>query len=301
LLRPEALLWKQTEVNGDWAFRFPANSGTVFTMVARGRCVFQTADREPREMREGDFLLMRAPPSWTLGRDEASTPHDFVPLHSRTTAKMHFRDNKVQTTRILGGHFVFEKTNASLLDNLLPSHVEINSLDEGSARLRRILDLLGDEALGDRPGRGLVMERLLELMLVEAIRTRAASSDHVDGGLIAGLRDMKVAKALRAMHADIRRKWTVIQLADVAGMSRSVFAERFDRVVGLSPIDYLHRWRMALAKDALHSGKASLSEIAQQTGYLSVSAFSTAFTRTIGSPPSSFAQRRARDQSGKGH
>lgn len=296
LLRPEALLWKELEVNGDWAIRFPANAGAVFTMVAEGRCVFLTADREPREMREGDFLLMRAPPDWILGRGADSQPHDFMPLHSRPTKKVSLiRDDKNATTRILGGHFKFEKANAALLDNVLPSHVEIGSLDEGSARLRRVLDLLGDEAEGERPGRELVMQRLLELMLVEAIRTRAASSDLVDGGLIAGLRDTKVAKALRAMHADIRRKWTVAQLADIAGMSRSVFSERFGRVVGVSPIDYLLRWRMALAKDALHFGNAGLREIAQQTGYLSVSAFSTAFTRTIGSPPSSFARRCVRD------
>lgn len=132
-------------------------------------------------------------------------------------------------------------------------------------------------------------------MLVEAIRTRFTSSERLDNGIIAGLGDTKVAKALRAMHADVQKKWTVGQLAEVAGMSRSVFAERFGRVVGLAPIDYLLRWRMALAKDALQSGKAALSEIAQQTGYLSVSAFSTAFTRTVGCPPSSFAQRTARD------
>jgi len=296
LLRPEALLWKEMEVTGDWAIRFPASSGVVFAMVAKGRCVFQTSGREPREMRDGDFLLMWAPCDWILGRDEASTPHDFVPLHSRDNRKVHLnRDDQGPTTRILGGRFIFEITNATLLKNLLPSVVEIRSLDGGAVRLRRVLDLLGDEAIADRPGRDLVLHRLLELMLVEAIRTRFASSAQLDSGLIAGLGDTKVAKALRAMHADVRKKWTVGQLAEVAGMSRSAFAERFGRVVGLAPIDYLLRWRMALAKDALQSGKAALSEIAQQTGYLSVSAFSTAFTRTVGCPPSSFAQRTARD------
>jgi AraC-like DNA-binding protein len=106
-------------------------------------------------------------------------------------------------------------------------------------RLRRVLDLLGDEAIADRPGRELVLQRLLELMLVEAIRTRFTSSERLDNGLIAGLGDTKVAKALRAMHADVQKKWTVGQLAEVAGMSRSVFAERFGRVVDLAPIDYL--------------------------------------------------------------
>ncbi len=135
------------------------------------------------------------------------------------------------------------------------------------------------------------MQRLLELMLLEAIRTQFSTSGRPDRGLIAGLGDAKIAKALRAMHLDVRKRWTVGQLADVAGMSRSMFAQRFGGIVGLTPIDYLLRWRMALAKDALQSGKTGLSKIAQQTGCLSVSAFCTAFTRTVGCPPSMFVHR----------
>jgi transcriptional regulator GlxA family with amidase domain len=122
--------------------------------------------------------------------------------------------------------------------------------------------LLGDEAAAERPGRDLVMQRLLELMLLEAIRTQFSTSGRPDRGLKASLGDAKIAKALRAMHLDVRKRWTVGQLADVAGMSRSMFAQRFGGIVGLTPIDYLLRWRMALAKDALQSGKTGLSKIA---------------------------------------
>jgi AraC-like DNA-binding protein len=292
LLRPEALLWKEMEVHGDWAIRFPASSALVFAMVAKGRCVFQIAGRDPSEMREGDFVLLKAPSVWSLGRDKDSEAHDFSPSQTRAARKFNLNPgDSGPVTRIFGGRFVFEKANAALLENLLPSIVEIRSLDGGAVRLRHVLDLLGDEAIADRPGRDLVMQRLLELMLVEAIRTHFSSSGQIDSGLIAGLGDAKVAKALRAMHLDVQKRWTVGQLAEVAGMSRSMFAERFGRIVGLSPIDYLLRWRMALAKTALQSGSTGLSEIAQKTGYLSASAFSTAFTRTVGCPPSTFARR----------
>jgi AraC-like DNA-binding protein len=84
--------------------------------------------------------------------------------------------------------------------------------------------------------------------------------------------------------------WTIARLAAVAGMSRSVFAERFSRTVGRPPIDYLLRWRMAVAKDALRARDRRLAEIAFACGYESVSAFSTAFTRTVGCPPSRYAK-----------
>ncbi len=299
LLRPEALLWKQMEVDGDWAIRFPASSAVVFAMVAKGRCVFQTAGRAPCEMREGDFVLLNAPSTWTLGRDRASKPRDLLAARGRSAKKVVAGlGHAAATTRILGGRFAFEQANAALLEDLLPSLVEIRSLDGGAVRLRHVLDLLGDEATADRPGRELVLQRLLELMLVEAIRTHVSSVERLGSGLVPGLADARIARALRAMHADIGRRWTVGRLAAVAGSSRSAFAERFARVVGRSPIDYLSRWRMAVARDALQSGRIGLSEIARRSGYRSVSAFSTAFGRTVGCSPSAYARRVASERTG---
>jgi len=106
--------------------------------------------------------------------------------------------------------------------------------------------------------------------------------------MLAGLRDPQIAPALRVLHADIRRPWTVADLAAAAGASRSVFAERFARVVGASPIDYLLHWRMALAKDGLRAGRR-LADVAFASGYNSASAFSTAFSRTVGCPPARYA------------
>lgn len=90
------------------------------------------------------------------------------------------------------------------------------------------------------------------------------------------------------MHGDVRRAWTVAELAASVAMSRAAFAERFSRTVGRAPIDYLLHWRMALAKDTLPSSEAPLSEIAERVGYRSASAFSTAFSRIVGHPPARY-------------
>jgi AraC-like DNA-binding protein len=294
LLRPQGLLWKQAKARGDWAVRYPANKGAVFCLVASGACVFQMPGRPASSLQAGDFVLLTAPAQWTLASSEAVSPVDFTSgAHSRSGAMTRKLGSgrASPVTKLVGGHFWFDDVNTPLLEGLLPAVVEIRSDNPEAARLRAVLDLLGSEAGSERPGRSLVLDRLLEILLIETIRSGTLPEEH--HGLLAGLADRQVGAALRALHADIRRGWTVAQLAALAGISRSVFAERFTRLVGLPPIDYLLRWRMAVAKDALRGGKRRLAEIAFECGYESVSAFSTAFARTVGCPPSRYAASRA--------
>jgi transcriptional regulator GlxA family with amidase domain len=141
-----------------------------------------------------------------------------------------------------------------------------------------------------RPGRDLILESLVEVLLVEAIRFRSASAAREERGLLAGLSDPALARTLREIHVGVARRWTVEQLAHTAGMSRAVFAERFARKVGMPPMQYLLEWRMALAKDMLRGERPSLAEVAERVGYQSASAFSTAFARLTGRSPSEFAR-----------
>ena len=290
LLRPSALLWKQSEAFGRWAVRFPANRSVVFCLVAEGGCVFQAAGRPSETLRAGDFLLMHAPSVWTLGDRVDTAAIDFRPAENGVDAQVQRVGDRADgpVTRLFGGRFVFDKANALLLDGLLPPVVRISPGEDGASRLRSLLGLIGEEALAHRPGRALTLERLLELLFIEAIRHEAAAADVERQGLIAGLSDPRIAAALRAVHGDVRRGWTVADLARIAALSRSSFSDRFSRTVGIAPIDYLLRWRMALAKDRLRHGGERLAEIAQSCGYQSVSAFSVAFTRTVGCPPSAF-------------
>ncbi|EQB33245.1 hypothetical protein M529_05475 [Sphingobium ummariense RL-3] len=107
------------------------------------------------------------------------------------------------------------------------------------------------------------------------------------------MRDPAIARALRAIHADVRAGWTVAGLAGISGMSRSAFSDRFGALIGCAPIEYLARWRMALAKEALARGSKSLDRIAEEIGYESASAFSTAFRKRLGCPPGRFAREAA--------
>jgi len=299
LLRPRVPAWKQLEATGDWAFRFPAITGIAFCLVAAGRCRFQVGRRAARPLEAGDYVLLTAPPSWSLAGGKPVTPVDAERVRAGSARRARVvRPGDGPVTRLFGGHFVLDRSNAGLLDNLMPAVVEIRSSAPTATRLRGVLELVDNEAMADRPGRTVILERLLEVMLVEAIRDGASQASEGRTGLLAGLADPQLATALGAFHGEIRRGWTVAQLAAVAGMSRSVFAERFTRVVGLPPIDYVVHWRMAFAKDALRFGRRRLTDVAGDCGYRSVSAFSTAFRRTVGCSPARYAHGEAVSASG---
>jgi AraC-like DNA-binding protein len=189
---------------------------------------------------------------------------------------------------MLGGAFRIEPVNAPLLLGLLPRMIHIRAADGDTGRLAGMIDLLMDECAADRPGRDMVLERFLEVLLIECLRWHGISA--LPTGLLSGMRDPVLAKVLRAIHSDIRAGWTVAGLAKLGGMSRSAFAARFAKMLGCAPIEYLLRWRMALAQDALSRAGKPLDRLAEEIGYESASAFSTAFRRRIGCSPGAFAR-----------
>ena len=192
--------------------------------------------------------------------------------------------------RMLGGSFRIEGANAPLLVALLPALIHVRSADADTSRLSQIVALIIEEAAIERPGGEALVQRLLDVMLIEALRHEAADFPAFQPGLLAGLRDAGLGRALRAIHADVGARWTVDKLAGIAGMSRSAFAARFMDAVGCAPIEYLSRWRMAVAKDALCHGGTPLDRLAIEIGYESASAFSTAFRRRVGCSPGGFSR-----------
>jgi len=135
----------------------------------------------------------------------------------------------------------------------------------------------------------------VEVLLIEALR--AAPGDDAAPGLLRGLADTRLAPAIRQMHSQLARSWTVAMLARTAGISRSAFFERFTRTVGLPPMEYLLAWRMAVAKELLRREDSGLDEVAERVGYGSASTFSTAFSRHVGRPPGRYARERRREVS----
>ena len=189
--------------------------------------------------------------------------------------------------RALVGYCIFQSDDATLLSSLLPELVVVR----GEYRLAMLMQLLGEEAVGTKPGREVVLQNLLEVLLIEALRSTAEMNEAP--GLLRGLSDERLSVAIRGMHAKPDRAWTVAELARESALSRSGFYERFHSAVGMAPMEYLQAWRLALAKDLLRKREASVGEIARQVGYRSASAFSVAFTRDVGMSPIRYAREAA--------
>jgi len=171
-----------------------------------------------------------------------------------------------------------------LLVSLLPTVVHVRGIE----RLSILVRLVGEESSERRSGRDLVLTRLVEVLLIEALRSTPGET--APSGLLRGLADLQIAPAIRHMHGQFARPWTVAQLAKTAALSRSAFFERFTRTVGLPPMEYLLAWRMAVAKDLLRRHDVALAEVAERVGYGSASTFSTAFSRHVGRPPGRYAR-----------
>ena len=193
----------------------------------------------------------------------------------------------------VGGYFDFEGMHAELLLGMLPPVVYI-SAEEGREDLRWSIERLMRELRKPQPGSSLLGEHLTQALLIEALRLHLKEPSREDRGWLFALADRQMNAVMTAMHSDPGRKWTLEDLARVAGMSRSTFAVRFKETVGEPAMDYLTRWRMMVAADRLANAGMSIAIVAPTVGYESESAFGAAFKRVIGYPPRQFAKSAAR-------
>jgi AraC-like DNA-binding protein len=284
LLRPRAVFSKAISGAGRWGVRYSAFGQPGFCAVTEGRCRLAVDGEAAITLQEGDFVLLSATPAFTMSGFEAVTPKLIDP-HAALPATdeiRHGRRDGPPDVRLFGGYFAFGSPDTALLVSLLPVMIHVR----GVPRLILLVRLLGEEAGRQDLGRDLILARLVEILLIEALR--AASAGDLAPGLLRGLADTRISHALQLMHASVERAWTVSELARETGMSRSAFFDRFALSVGVRPMEYLLGWRMAVAKDLLRGGNIALDEVARRVGYGSASTFSAAFRRHVGQPPGRF-------------
>lgn len=288
LLQPDTVATKSISGAGRWGVRYSEFGYPSFCAVVDGACLLTLDGDAPVTLEVGDFVLLPATPSLVVSGFEPPARPKKVDPHTEVVSAggevRHGTQGGPPDVRLLGGHFEFGSPDAALLVSLLPRLIHVR----GEPRLATIVRLLGDEARAGRAGRDLVLSRLVEVLLIEALRSTTGATS--SPGLLRGLADTRLARAIRQMHEHPSRGWTVEQLAQAAALSRSAFFERFTRAVGVPPMEYLLAWRMALAKRMLRSAGHGIADVAEQVGYASASTFSTAFSRHVGMAPARFAK-----------
>lgn len=271
---------------GDWAFSFPENAGIKFTTVVQGGgWLWVEGEQQPQRLQQGDCFLMTRGAPFALYSDLTQVPLDSEQYFRRLAKDEITLDYGGQETQLVGGRFEFTGVPAQVLLSTLPSLVHLTGVCAQASVLRWALERFTSELHQHKPGRSLMTEHLAHIMLVEVLRAHLDTLDSEGTGWFAGLADRHLSAAISALHGEPARRWSVEELARLANMSRSAFAQRFKTIVGVAPMEYLTRWRMLLASDRLRSSDASISSIAFSLGYESESAFSTAFKRVMSEAP----------------
>lgn len=285
LLRPQVVFSKGITAAGAWAVEYAEFGRPAFAAMTQGSCRLTVEGEAPVVVETGDFILLPALPRFVMSSLAPGPLRRLTPATEPPQREVRYgRQEGPPEMCQFGGWFTFGAPDAGLLVSLLPRMIHIR----GVPRLAQLVHLLGDEAARDDAGRALILGRLVEILLIEALRAAPARTSQA--GLLRGLSDPRIASALRSLHGDITRAWTIPDLARAAGMSRSAFFGRFTRMVGARPMEYLTTWRMAVARDLLRRNEVALDEVAGRVGYGSASTFSTAFSRHTGQPPGRFAK-----------
>lgn len=273
-----------------WSFRMPPPTVIKFFAVSRGTCwliIEEDGDSsfhsEPIKLAEGDALLYSMKRNYTLCSDPSVPPVDVDKSQIPDTTRIQIGSGK--DFEMVGCHAYLDRTSGFSIADVLPELIHIKSNSKQAPILKWLLDQLVQERASGLPGSTAASAQLAHLVFIQILRAYLDSAEPISAGWLRAMSDQRLQPALRLMHNEPGRNWTLAELAKEATMSRTTFAEHFKNVAGVAPLTYLTEWRMRLAENALRADSASVSALADSLGYSSVSAFSNAFKRVVGVAP----------------
>ena len=270
----------------------------LYHYMVDGSCLITLEDMAPVHLNAGDIIVFPHGDAHTMASSSGAQPQqmDAQALLRERPRVLHFGGGGA-ATRFICGYMVCDPRLFQPVLAALPRVVTVNLRGMAQGRwLEASVQHAAQEAHSPQPGTEGLLAKLSEVMVVEALRMYVAQLSPEHTGWLSGLRDRAVGKCLALMHAQPAHAWTVDSLAREVGMSRSVLAERFTHFVGQSPMQYLNRWRMALAANYLRRSSLNLARIAEEVGYETDAAFSRAFRREFGVPPATWRRTHAGTQ-----
>jgi AraC-like DNA-binding protein len=273
------------EASGRWAFAFPAIDRLKFVALLRGYQWMLLPGFAPQLMSEGDVCLVGRT-AYAISSDPDEIPIDGRALYAENDVAYIEGDDTIG----IGGTVTFSGGSAGFLLDMLPDFMIVPRSSPSADVVATILSLIDGESGSGRMGSDIVAARLADVLLVEAIRTYAERVDVTAIGWLAALSDVRIGRALRGIHNDVSRPWTVAVLAGLAGMSRAAFSAEFTHLVGQPPLTYVRAWRLTLARAALACSDETVAGIANRIGYTSQSAFAHAFRNAFGATPTAISR-----------
>jgi AraC-like DNA-binding protein len=304
-IHARSALLGRLDLTAPWGLMFDGASrkDLAFFVITRGSAVLESPGEPPRWLSGGDFVLVRKDRGPAQLRDSLSSP--VVPAAEVLASPQRcacqpggvfcYGGGGALTT-VIGGRIEVGTLAHNPLLNALPSVVHVRG-DHGAPAswLETTLQFISSEMHSGEPGASTVVNRLVDVLFVQAIRTFLVQSPRAGGNWLRALVDPQIGRALALIHEQPDAPWTVQMLAERVAMSRSAFSARFRELVEEPPLTYLTRWRMARAARMLHMTRESVGVIASRVGYEAEAAFSKAFKRWNGVAPGEFRRRLPHD------
>ncbi|SDM48359.1 AraC family transcriptional regulator [Allokutzneria albata] len=277
-VRANGALFGRTVLTPPWALRFVDGASLTLCTMINGSGWLISSDGERTHIPHRGTVIVRGPAPFVVVDDPDRSVEDPLDIRCATTCPSTLDDNA--TAMVVGVYTLEPGAGRRLLAALPPVLV---APEECSGEDDAVLRFIASEVAADRPGQQVVLDRLLDWLLVCTLR---AWFDQSAPPWYEAQSDPVVGQALRALHADPARAWTVASLASAVGVSRAALAKRFTALVGEPPLTYLTGWRMDLAADLLAEPGSTVASVARRVGYSDGFAFSAAFKRVRGVAPS---------------
>jgi len=299
-MRTHTALYARIEGSAPWGVAFVRGRAARFGLVVRGRVWLTVEGDAPIAMSAGDCYVIARGAQYALQDDpDSPTKFCFDALREHKHRVVHLGGGRDgggardgggggAAATVVTGWFMFDTVGAKPLFDLMPKLILTRVDDERAQLIQTTLQLFAIETGRRELGTSIVVSRLADILFIQAIRAYAQSAGEEAGGWLGALGDARLAPAFRAIHARVEHGWTVEELAGLTSMSRSTFAARFRSRVGLTPLDYVARWRMFRAGAMLRRNQSSVAEIAYKVGYENESAFAKAFKRITGVTPGTY-------------
>lgn len=298
-LRMDTAFFTQSTLTEPWAMEMPPMPNCMmYHLVIDGEAHFETQGQFETQKQEfvqykGDFVLF---PKGTGHKLSDGTTENFTPLHDLPIEHVTERfeiltfggngDKSPQISRLMCGVLLFQHPLAIKLLGILPNHIRIkNDVGPLMETVNSISNLIHNEVQNITVGAEAVIARLADILVIAAMRQYLNDLADDELGWLSALEDERIGKALKLLHQQPAKHWSLDELASAIGMSRASFAQQFKRLVGNTPMDYLTEWRMSLAYSQLQLSKDTILSIALDIGYQSEAAFSRAFKKVIGKSP----------------
>lgn len=297
LLRLSSHSYGRLELGAPFAFTLPPDVGHFF-IILDGQCELRVADRPAVLLRTGDFAFLPTKGSVTLA-SQANTalPRAFSDQEGESyleTGAIVVEGDLAAGVQLVSGCFEFLPEEAQLLKFFLDGPLIARTTGgSGTSATASIFQMIAEEAREMRAGSFNVMDRLSEVLLIQALRRRLEDPERGNFGWLGALRDPRINRALSAMHFQPGKDWSVATLAELCGMSRSAFADHFRNMVGMTPMEHLTWWRMQKAGIMLNdTPPVPVSRIFPALGYRSEAAFRRKFVEMMGATPASYRRSR---------